>query len=178
MVAYVLQLLREVKGRRSAAWTFPRRPWRSIFLIFGWVEWAGTGGPGRGQSTSFSVRFLLFFKFVRHSSFFPTPSFLRLSFSPSSVGTRFSLLLHYFPYLIFPFSVERDFSSFRLFVATVLSSLIFRPPFLLGIFAAYNTFFSSTLSESYFQSSSVSSAGQSFINLNSISSNKFQVRIA
>src|SRR5271170_1050457 len=68
VVAYVWRLLREVKGRSDRLHGPSPRPWRSIFLIFGWVEWAGTGPPGQG-STTFSVHFFLsFFKFC--SSFF------------------------------------------------------------------------------------------------------------
>ena len=116
----------------------PRRPWRSIFLIFGWVEWAGTGPPGQ-VSTTFSVHFLLFLQifssfFVFSHSFFPS-TLLFSVFGRYKVFLAFTLLS-----LIFPPSVERDFSSFRLFVAIVLSSPFFRQRILLGIFAAYNNF--------------------------------------
>ena len=80
MVVYVWQLLREVKGRRSAAWTCP---WRSIFLIFGWVEWAGTGPPGQGSNyffsplSPFSSNFFVILRFFSLLLSFDSP-FLRL----------------------------------------------------------------------------------------------------
>ena len=108
------------------------------------------------QPPHFSCPFLLFLFFsVILNPFSHLSSFLyslRLSFSPSSVGTPFTCF--HISFLNLPTSVERDFFLFRLFVDTLLTRLCPSLKAFFRHFCVYHTFNQLHISESDFRSPS------------------------